>query len=257
MLKKLLWLSILVLLTACAAYVSTGGLLTTSTPTVTPAFILPTTPAPTIDSTEIITDTDPTSDSTLEPTDVATLEQTESVTDVATATEVFSPTAIYTSTTIPSVTPTATVIPSATPTATTIPSATPTATSIPMPYAVQPATPVFMTNFAHADAGCNWQGVAGQVFDSSGNSVKNYVVKVTGVYNNASISLLGITGMVSGNPYGLGSYEIILGTTPVDSIDLLTIQVFDSTGKGITDPLKFSTSSDCSKNLVIINFKQK
>jgi hypothetical protein len=112
-----------------------------------------------------------------------------------------------------------------------------------------------MANFAHKDAACNWQGVAGQVFDSAGNTVKNYIVKITGTYNSNPVSALAVTGMVSGTPYGPGGYEVILGTTPLDSVDLLSIQVFDTTGKAVTNALKFSTSSDCTKNLVIINFK--
>jgi hypothetical protein len=90
--------------------------------------------------------------------------------------------------------------------------------------------------------------------DATGATLKNYIVKITGTYNGSSISMLGVTGMVSGNPYGPGSYEIILGTTAIDSTDLLSIQVFDPSGNAITDPVKFSTSSTCSKNLIIINF---
>ena len=174
-------------------------------------------------------------ETTVGPTVTSTVEETLA----ATATEI----ATSTPTAIP---PTAT--------ATAIPSATPTATSVPMAYDVQTTTPVFMTNFAHTDAACNWQGIAGQVFDKSGNTVNNFVIKISGTYNNAALSSLAVTGLAS--VYGPGGYEVVLGTTAIDSTDLLSIQVFDATGKAVTNSLKFSTSSDCSKNLVIINFKE-
>ncbi|MHC1740744.1 MAG: hypothetical protein AB9897_06485 [Anaerolineaceae bacterium] len=238
MLKKFLWLTILVLITACTVYVSNGGI-TPITPTVTPTICVdctavPTTPVAPSATIETTLETSPTIEESQEPTATATFENT------ATAT--------------------ATQIPSATPTSippTNTATATATATAIPMKYGVQPATPVFMTNFAHTDAACNWQGIAGQIFDKSGNPIKNFVVKVTGLYNASTVSMLGVAGMVSGNPYGPGSYEIVLGTTPVETIDQLTIQVFDASGKAVSDPLKFSTSADCSKNLVIINFLEK
>ena len=236
MLKKFLWLTILVLITACTIYISSGSLNlgeVTKTPTLVPT------------SSEVITAT---AELTAEATATTIVEDTiaPTATATATATEIAS----ATPTLIPA---TATVV--ATATATSIPSPTPTATAIPMAFDVQSGTPAFLANFVHADAACNWQGVAGQVFDSTGNSLINYIVKITGKYNGNSVSSLAVTGTVSGNPYGPGSYEIVLGTTAVDSADLLSIQVFDSTGKAVSNALKFSTSSDCTKNLVLINFK--
>jgi hypothetical protein len=63
--------------------------------------------------------------------------------------------------------------------------------------------------------------------------------------------------MVAGSPYGAGGYEIVLGSSAVASIDLLTIQVFDSQGNAVTNPLPFSTSASCTQNLVLINFTAK
>jgi hypothetical protein len=226
MLKKFLWLSTLVLITACTVYISSGGVIT--------------------------------GDATPTTTDIAATNAPPTVIVTTAVTPVVTNTPKPTATKIPATpTATATKVPTATATATKVPTATATATSIPMTFGVQPATPVYMVNFAHTAAGCAWQGVAGQVFDSSNNPVTNYVVKITGSYNGSTISMLGVTGMVSGNPYGPGSYEIVLGTKPINSVDLLNIQVFTSSGQALTDPLKFSTSSDCSKNLIIINFIAK
>jgi hypothetical protein len=218
MLKKFLWISMLVLITACTVYVSNGGVITgDGTPTVTQTGVAAT--------TAVVTTQASTATNTPEPT----------------ATQIPA-----TATTAPTLTPTAT--------ATNTPTATATATAIPMAYKVQTGSPAYMVNFAHSSASCAWEGIAGQVFNSAGTPVTNYVVKVTGSYNGSPVSILGVTGMVSGNPYGPGSYEIVLGSTPVDSTDLLTIQVFNSTGQALTDPIKFGTSSNCSKNLIIINF---
>lgn len=85
----------------------------------------------------------------------------------------------------------------------------------------------------------------------------NYIVKVVGTFDGKPFNQIGITGMVSGNPYGPGSYEIVLGNKALDSVDKLTIQLFNPVGLAITNPLPFSTSSSCTKNLVIINFTEK
>jgi hypothetical protein len=114
-----------------------------------------------------------------------------------------------------------------------------------------------MVNFVHTTEGCSWAGVAGQVFSSSGTPISNYIIKINGTYNGSTFSKLGITGMVTGDPYGPGGYEIILGTKAVDSTGLLKIQVFDTNGIAVSDALTFNTYASCTKNLVIINFKTK
>jgi hypothetical protein len=124
-------------------------------------------------------------------------------------------------------------------------------------FTIQAVTPIFMVNFVHTTEACNWQGVAGQVFDASGKPILNYVVKVAGTYNGLPFSKIAVTGMVAGSPYGVGGYEIELGSSAVASVDLLTIQVFDAQGNAVTNPLPFSTSSSCTQNLVLINFKAK
>jgi hypothetical protein len=214
MIKKLLWVSMLVLATAVTVYLSNGGT-TSETQTPTPTM------------TSIAT------------TAVATSLPTEASTNTP------APTA----TAVPA-TATATLVPA---TATPAPTATVTA----RPFGVQSASPVYMVNFVHTSDGCSWAGVAGQVFDSTGAPISNYIIKVNGTYNGAAFSKLGITGMVTGDPYGPGGYEIIFGTTAVDSTGLLKIQVFDTNGNAVSDALTFNTYASCSKNLVIINFTAK
>lgn len=237
MIKRLFLMVVLVLATAFSVVVtSNGGFLDIFGPFPTEATL-----------TALPTDTTATPEVTLEPTveePTATLEPTLEVIPTETAT--LMPTA--------TLEPTAT-LPPPTPTATSVP--LPTATATAVPFQVQRMTPIFMTNFVHADAACNWQGVAGQVFDANDAPISNYIVKITGLYNSQPVNLVGITGMVTGLPYGPGSYEIVLGATPLDSADSLSVQLFDTVGDPITDPLAFSTSKDCNKNLVIINFLKK
>lgn len=124
-------------------------------------------------------------------------------------------------------------------------------------YKFQVFNPVYLDNFAHQQAGCNWTGVAGQVFDEYGDTVNNIVVKVTGTWNGSPVSLIGITGMVDGQPYGPGSYEIMIGNKPMDTVSELMIQLFDTNAHPLTSPTVFDTSANCKRNLVIINFSKK
>jgi hypothetical protein len=243
MIKKIFWMLVLLTITACTVLFGEGFEIPFLDPTPTAIVFETATAIPTdatLEPTGMV-EASPTAietsqvDLTTEPTIISTVPSTPTV---------LPPTATFTPTTIP-------------PTVTLTPTIIATNTPFAVLYAVQPATPVFMVNFVHESEACAWQGVAGQVFDITGKPVMNYIIRITGVYDGKPFNQIGITGMVAGNPYGIGGYEIALGATALDSIDQLSIQVFDALGTPITDPLPFSTSSNCSKNLVIINFIEK
>ena len=168
------------------------------------------------------------------------------------------PTQVLPTQTGPTATPTR-IPPTATPTH--IP---PTATSTSIPptavpvaqyiYAVQTGSPALLPNFANAAAGCSWQGIAGQVFDADGLQVKNLVVKAGGTWNAAAVNLLGMTG--TSTAYGEGGYELVLGTKAVSSTNSVWVQVFDLASKPVTGKVYVSTSSDCTKNLTLLNFRE-
>ncbi len=84
------------------------------------------------------------------------------------------PTKTKTSTPVPptptTVPPTKTATPVITATATKTP--TPAVSQTPVPYQIQNSV-VHTTNFAYPDLGCKWMGIAGQVFDKSGNPIPN------------------------------------------------------------------------------------
>jgi hypothetical protein len=151
-----------------------------------------------------------------------------------------------------SVPPTATK----TSTPTTAPTGIPTSasTAVTFLYAVQSGSPVQIQNFVNSAAGCAWQGIAGQVFDADGTPVKNIVVRAGGSWNNLSVNLLGMTGVATN--YGEGGYELVLGTKVVATSKTVWVQLFDLSGTALSDRVYISTSTDCTKNLVLLNFKE-
>lgn len=161
------------------------------------------------------------------------------------------------STSAPTATPTSiqqtAVAPTSTP-AVVVPTKTATPDYI---YALQAGAPVYIANFVNAAVGCNWQGIAGQAFSAAGTPVWNLVVKAGGTWNGTTSALLGM-GMTGAAPaYGEGGYEITLGTTAVNSTGTVWIQVYDLTGKALTDKVYINTYADCTKNLTIVNFNEK
>jgi hypothetical protein len=175
-------------------------------------------------------------------------------------------TVTYAPTTIPTGSTPTQVLPTSTPpTNTSTPvGPTPTATKVPptaipatqFSYGVQPGSPAFVPNFTNATAGCDWQGIAGQIFNASGLPVINVVVKAGGTWNGTTSTLLGMGMTGASTLYGEGGYEIVLGTKAVNSTNTVWIQTYDLAGKALSDKIYISTSSDCSKNLTLVNFKE-
>jgi hypothetical protein len=194
---------------------------------------------------------DPTTTVAITNTVAATLPA--GVTETVVVTETEAPTATEEMTATVALTATATATATNTPTSTTTPTPTPN-TDL---FEVQAGSPVYTVNFAHPEAACKWQGVAGQVLSKTGAPLTHYILKITGTYNGASVNQIGLSGLVTNTPYGPGSFEFVLGTTPVDSDDLLTIQVFSPTGTEVLGPVSIDTFASCSKNLQIINFQGK
>jgi len=169
----------------------------------------------------------------------------------------FTATVTLTATATDTQTPTPTRTSTVTQTATRTRTSTPTKTSTPAPFSLQANTPLFTRNFARSESGCKWIGAAGQVFDKDGKPLSQLVIVITGTYDGKKVNLVGMTGMTTGKPYGPGAYELVISTKPINTVNQLKIQVFDLAGNALSDPIEFSTLSDCSKNLIIINFKKK
>jgi len=119
---------------------------------------------------------------------------------------------------------------------------------------VQIGSPVGIPNFAHPELGCQWMGVAGQVFDSDGNPIKDLVVEFGGSLAGQDMAGMAITG--SASTYGPGGYEFKLADEPVASSASLWVRVFDLEGFQLSAQTNFNTYSTCDKNLILLNFVQ-
>ncbi len=118
-------------------------------------------------------------------------------------------------------------------------------------YVEQPGSPIYLASFTHADLGCNWMGVGGQVFDLNGSPATYVVAEVKGTLGGQSIDALSLTGAVTA--YGPAGYEITLAPKPVDSSGALVLQFFDLTGNPVSAQIPLTTYNDCNKNSIIIN----
>jgi hypothetical protein len=124
-----------------------------------------------------------------------------------------------------------------------------------MPFVLHPGDPVAIENIGHQELGCAWMGVGGRAFDLTGAPVEQGLfVQVGGTLNEESVEMLGMLGMVS--IYGPGSYEFVLGDTPIASTQTLWVQMFDQAMLPLTDKIYFDTFAECDKNLILINFNQ-
>lgn len=131
----------------------------------------------------------------------------------------------------------------------------PTATELPEPrYAIQPGTPLGVTNFAFPEAGCNWMGIGGQAFDISGNPVPALVIEVGGSLGSDTISQYVLSGATSA--FGPGGFGVQLANKPVASDGSLWVQLFDISARPLTERFYFTTYPDCERNLILINFSE-
>lgn len=119
-------------------------------------------------------------------------------------------------------------------------------------FFLQEGNPIYLPNFTHPDEGCDWLGVAGQVFNMDGIALLDYSVKAgTGIEDEPG-DMSTVTGLATA--YGHGGYELMISDSPVDTEDLYWIQVFDQDGQPLSEQIFFTTYSDCGKNLVLMNF---
>ncbi len=157
----------------------------------------------------------------------------------------------------PATTPPEGITPSAFPSATPFP---PTLTALPptatpasaFRFTVLPGSPLFSPAFLHADLGCAWMGVAGQVFDVNGKPLSRLTVRVAGTAGGSPVDALGVTGAADG--YGPGGYEVKLADQAAAGI--FWIELRDAEGAALSEPFSFETSGRCEQNLAVINFVQ-
>lgn len=181
----------------------------------------------------------PTFPPTWTPTHTATPTNTPIPTDTPTVT----PTSTHTPT--PTSTPTATRTPR--PPATATATHTPAPTATPWPYAQHGYT--YMMANDKNDAGCDWLGVGGQVYDAQGIPLPGVSIRCwAGTYEGTSVS-------GSHPEYGLAGWEVYLFDKPRDMT--WSCQVVQG-GVGASPVVVFTTTTanGCNLNSVRIDFKK-
>ncbi|HEY62187.1 MAG TPA: hypothetical protein G4N95_06000, partial [Anaerolineae bacterium] len=122
------------------------------------------------------------------------------------------------------------------------------------PFQIADGSPQYIPNLYHPDQGCNWLGVAGQVFDMSGAPVKQMLIELGGILDGKPMSFITVTGLATN--YGDAGYEFVLADKPVESKGKLWLQLVDQQNLPLTEKVYFDTFNDCDKNLILINFRQ-
>jgi len=110
------------------------------------------------------------------------------------------------------------------------------------------------STYYHPEAGCNWMGVAGQAVDINNAPVLYLAIHIQGTVGGKYIDYISATGTAPN--YGRAGFEFYLGDKPFASGNNIIIQLTDQQNLPLTDPIKLITYNDCSKNLILIRFKQ-
>lgn len=119
---------------------------------------------------------------------------------------------------------------------------------------VQIGSPLGISNFAHPELGCQWMGVAGQVFDTDGTPLEELVIEFGGTLAGEDVFGLTISGQT--DAYGSGGYEFKLADSPVASKDSVWVRVYDFNGVPLSRDTYISTYDNCEQNLILLNFVQ-
>jgi hypothetical protein len=106
----------------------------------------------------------------------------------------------------------------------------------------------------HPDLACNWAGIGGTVVDANNSPVIGTVVVLRGSLSGSTIEQQTVSGI--NKEYGPSGFEFVLGNAPVESNQTLFVQLVDQQNIPLSDPVQINTSTDCSKNLVMVRFKR-
>jgi hypothetical protein len=122
-------------------------------------------------------------------------------------------------------------------------------------YVVQPGTPVGIQNFILPEAGCNWSGVGGQVFDQKGSPVSGLIIKINGTLEGNSVLVYAVTG--SSLQLGPGGFDVYLSDHPIATQSVLSLQLLDVTGNPLTGSIPLDTFNECTQNLLLVNLVER
>jgi hypothetical protein len=102
--------------------------------------------------------------------------------------------------------------------------------------------------------GCDWMGVAGQVYDIQGSPVKGLRVVVRAELDGNTVEMIAMSG--TADLYGPSGYEIRLADRPIASSGKAAIQLIDQAGLPLSQVYLFDTSESCDENLILIDFQE-
>ncbi len=108
---------------------------------------------------------------------------------------------------------------------------------------------IFTRNFAN-NAGCNWQGIGGQVLDLNGEPLLDMQVRVVGAGGTEKFAISG-----SNILYGEAGWEIPLNSYPTNNSYLIELYSQDRTR--ISPQFTVTFPSDCDSNLALVVFEQR
>ena len=105
----------------------------------------------------------------------------------------------------------------------------------------------------HPDLLCNWAGIGGTVVDANNSPIVGQVIVLRGTLNGSTIEQQTVSGI--NKEYGQSGFEFVLGNAPIASTTLI-IQLVDLNNIPLSPAISITTSSDCTKNLVLVRFKR-
>lgn len=120
-------------------------------------------------------------------------------------------------------------------------------------YAPQPVTPTYIPNFVEPQAGCDWAGIGGQIFNQRGLPEDGVVVRISGMLEGDDRVEYALSG--SSQQFGAGGYEIALADHALNA-DGLQLQLFDLAGEAKSPVVIVRLLSNCQQNLTVVNFRQ-
>jgi hypothetical protein len=96
--------------------------------------------------------------------------------------------------------------------------------------------------------GCDWTSIAGTVQASDGNGLNGYRV----VVDDGTQEQVVFTG--SAEQFGPGGWELALGNTLISG--QYSVQLANTIGEAVSDPLLIDLPGDCAANVAVINWQQ-
>lgn len=134
-----------------------------------------------------------------------------------------------------------------------VPPEKPTPAPLSFPYEAQVGAPWYIPAFDHVSQGCQWVGLAGQVFDDQGLGADEVLVVVSGMLEGQPVEWLALTSQ--NTVYGPGGYELALADHIPAEPQALAVQLFDLQGQALSSAFTFLLPAACERNLVIVNFQ--